>query len=170
MAKGYRSTAAICGQTMPMNLDHEMLMAEALQAARNCAQSHDVPVGAIVVDGQGSVIGRGWNQREIHNDPTAHAEVIALKEAAQAEDSWRLDDCTLYVTLEPCTMCAGAIINSRIKRVVFGADEPKTGAAGSLWDVLRDRRLNHQVEVIRGVMADESAELLKLFFAEHRAE
>ena len=153
-----------------MNLDHEKLMAEALLSARQCEKSHDVPVGAIVVDGKGSIIGRGWNQREVHNDPTAHAEVIALKEAAQAEDSWRLDDCTLYVTLEPCTMCAGAIINSRIKRVVFGADEPKTGAAGSLWDVLRDRRLNHQVEVIRGVLADESAELLTQFFAQHRAD
>ena len=155
---------------MPMNLDHEKLMSEALLLASHSATSHDVPVGALVVDANGSILGRGWNQREVHNDPTAHAEIIALKEAAQAEDSWRLDDCTLYVTLEPCTMCAGAIINARIKRVVYGADEPKTGAAGSLWDVLRDRRLNHQVEVIRGIKAEESAELLQTFFANHRAE
>ena len=155
---------------MPMSSGHDDVMREALALAHQCAASHDVPVGAVVVDSNGSVLGRGFNQRESLNDPTAHAEVIALREAAAAEDSWRLDDCTLYVTLEPCTMCAGAIVNSRIKRVVYGADEPKTGAAGSLWDVMRDRRLNHQVEIIRGVLADESAQLLQEFFANHRAE
>jgi tRNA(adenine34) deaminase len=155
---------------MPMSSGHDDIMREALSLALQCAASHDVPVGAVVVDSNGSVLGRGFNQREALNDPTAHAEVIALREAAAAEDSWRLDDCTLYVTLEPCTMCAGAIVNSRIKRVVYGADEPKTGAAGSLWDVMRDRRLNHQVEIIRGVLADESAQLLQEFFANHRAD
>ena len=153
-----------------MSSGHDDIMREALALAKQCSASHDVPVGAVVVDSNGSVLGRGFNKREALNDPTAHAEVIALREAAAAEDSWRLDDCTLYVTLEPCTMCAGAIVNSRVKRVVYGADEPKTGAAGSLWDVMRDRRLNHQVEIIRGVLADESAQLLQEFFANHRAD
>jgi tRNA(adenine34) deaminase len=148
--------------------NHDHFMTEALTLAKKCAETHDVPVGAVVVDGNGVIIGRGWNQREAHNDPTAHAEIIALKEAAQAEDSWRLNDATLYVTLEPCTMCAGACINSRIKTVVYGADEPKTGAAGSLWDVMRDKRLNHQIEVIRGIKAEESQQLLKDFFQNHR--
>ena len=140
----------------------------ALELAAECVAHGDVPVGALVLDAEGVIIGRGRNQREELGDPTAHAEVIALREAALSRGTWRLDGCTLVVTLEPCTMCAGAIINARIARLVFGADEPRTGAVGSVFDVVRDRRLLHQPEVVAGVCADESAQLLKDFFATHR--
>jgi tRNA(adenine34) deaminase len=143
-------------------------MNEALKLASECLSTGDVPVGAIVVDPSGKTVGIGRNQREQLNNPLAHAEIQALQNAAQNLGNWRLDDCTLIVTLEPCTMCAGAIVNSRIKQVVFGADEPKTGAVGSLFDVIRDRRLTHQAEVVSGVLADESAELLRNFFATKR--
>lgn len=128
----------------------------------------DVPVGAVVLDPTGQVIGRGHNDRERRRDPTAHAEVLALRAAAVVLSSWRLEGCTLAVTLEPCTMCAGAAVLARIARVVYGAVDPKAGAAGSLWDVLRDRRLNHRPEVVGGVLAQECGELLIEFFAAHR--
>jgi tRNA(adenine34) deaminase len=143
-------------------------MNAALDLAAECVAHGDVPVGAVVLSADGSIIGRGRNQREELGDPTAHAEVVALRAAAAALGSWRLDDCTLVVTLEPCTMCAGAILNSRVGRLVFGADEPRTGAVGSLFDVIRDRRHLHQPEVVAGVGAAESAALLKDFFAAQR--
>jgi tRNA(adenine34) deaminase len=121
-----------------------------------------------VLNAEGRVIGRGRNERERHGDPTAHAEIVAMREAAKALGEWRLGGCTLVVTLEPCTMCAGAIVNARIARLVFGASDEKAGAVGSLWDVVRDRRLNHRPEVVQGVLADECAALLKDFFAQQR--
>jgi tRNA(adenine34) deaminase len=130
--------------------------------------SGDVPVGALVVDDAGSVIGRAHNERELTGDPTAHAELLALRRAATSIGHWRLTGCTLVVTLEPCTMCAGAIVLSRIERVVYAAADPKAGAAGSLWDVLRDRRLNHRPEVVSGVLAADSGDVLRAFFAGRR--
>ena len=127
-------------------------------------KSNDVPIGAVVLNSAGAVIGKGGNERELKGDPTAHAEIIALRNAAEKIGSWRLEDCTLIVTLEPCAMCAGAILQSRIPRVVFGAWDEKAGAAGSLWDLLRDRRSLHQVEVISGVLEKRSQELLIKFF------
>src|SRR5271166_5400991 len=134
----------------------EAAMRAALAEARatTSAQAADVPVGAVVLDGAGAVIGRGRNLREASADPTAHAEVVALRAAGQSRDSWRLDDCTLVVTLEPCTMCAGAVLASRVPRLVYGARDPRAGAAGSVWDVLHDPRLGQPVEVIAGVLAD----------------
>jgi len=143
-------------------------MARALDLAREALADGDVPVGAIVVDGAGNVIGTGRNTRERDADPTGHAEIVALREAATARGAWRLDDCTLFVTLEPCTMCAGAIVQARVAHLVFGAWDEKAGAVGSLWDVVRDRRLNHRPEVTSGVLADESTELLQAFFRDHR--
>ncbi|WP_091297686.1 nucleoside deaminase [Micromonospora halophytica] len=124
----------------------------------------DVPVGAVVYGPDGTELAVGRNERELTGDPTAHAEVLALRRAAERLGRWRLDDCTLVVTLEPCTMCAGALVLARISTVVFGAWEPKTGAAGSLWDVLRDRRLNHRPEVYGGVLEAENAAVLRAFF------
>ncbi|MCO1582428.1 nucleoside deaminase [Crossiella sp. SN42] len=144
-------------------------MRTALEVARGALTSGDVPIGAVVLDQHGRELARAHNAREASADPTAHAEVLALRAAAAAHgDGWRLDGCTLVVTLEPCTMCAGAIVLARVARVVFGAWEPKTGAAGSLWDVLRDRRLNHRPEVRGDVLAEESAALLEKFFRDHR--
>ena len=143
-------------------------MRAALDEARAALATDDVPVGAVVLDTDGTVIGRGRNTREAEHDPTGHAEIVALRAAARSRGDWRLDDCTLVVTLEPCTMCAGAIVGARIKRLVFGAIDEKAGAVGSLWDVVRDRRLNHRPEVISGVLATESAELLEAFFAQRR--
>ncbi|NRG41424.1 hypothetical protein GTU73_16235 [Rathayibacter sp. VKM Ac-2804] len=140
----------------------------ALDEARRAAEWGDVPVGAVVVDPDGAVIGRGRNERELHRDPTAHAEVVALREAAAARGDWQLAGCTLVVTLEPCAMCAGAILASRLDRVVFGAWDEKAGAAGSVHDLLRDRRLHHVVEVYPGLRADEGARLLLDFFAARR--
>ncbi len=128
----------------------------------------DVPVGAVVLDGAGAVVAAGRNRREADGDPTAHAEIVAIRQAALARHGWRLDGCTLVVTLEPCTMCAGAAAAARLDRLVYGATDPREGAAGSLWDVLRDRRLPHRVEVIGGVLEDECAELLRQFFLRHR--
>jgi tRNA(adenine34) deaminase len=128
----------------------------------------DVPIGAVVLDAEGVVIGEGVNVRERDHDPTGHAEIVALRAAAERVGQWRLAGCTLVVTLEPCTMCAGAIVLSRVDRLVFGAYDEKAGAVGSLWDVVRDRRLNHRPEVIGGVLAAESTALLDAFFAEHR--
>jgi tRNA(adenine34) deaminase len=139
----------------------------ALEIARDAGA--DVPIGAAVFAPDGTMLARARNAREELGDPTAHAEIQALRAAARVYgDSWRLEGCTLAVTVEPCTMCAGALVLARISRVVFGAWQPKTGAAGSLWDVVRDRRLNHRPEVIGGVLADECADLLESFFLRHR--
>ncbi|MCI2423474.1 nucleoside deaminase [Saccharopolyspora sp. K220] len=148
--------------------DAELVRA-ALRAAAEAPSTGDVPIGAIVVDRAGRVLARAHNQREALQDPTAHAEILALRAAAAAHgDGWRLDGCTIAVTVEPCTMCAGALVLARVARVVFGVWEPRTGAVGSLWDVVRDRRLNHRPEVVGGVLADECAAVLADFFAEHR--
>ncbi len=143
-------------------------MSAALAIARAAQAAGEVPVGAVILSASGSIIASAHNQRELLHDPTAHAEVVALRHAGQALGSWNLSGCTLAVTLEPCTMCAGAIVLSRVSRVVFGAWDPKAGAAGSLWDVLRDRRLNHRPEVVSGVRADECAGLLEEFFLTRR--
>ncbi len=145
-------------------------MREALREADAAIGTGDIPVGAVVLDAGGTVVGRGRNRREADADPTAHAEVLALREAAAARGEWRLAGCTLVVTLEPCTMCAGAIGLSRLTRVVYGATDPKAGAVESLWDVLRDRRLNHRPEVISGVLAPECSAVLAQFFAAHRPD
>jgi tRNA(adenine34) deaminase len=143
-------------------------MGLALAEARLAVGSADIPVGAVVLDGDGRPIATGRNEREIAADPTAHAEVVALRRAGAVVGDWKLAGCTLVVTLEPCTMCAGAIVLARIERLVFGAWDPKAGAAGSLWDVVRDRRLNHRPEVVAGVRADECGQLLSEFFAGRR--
>jgi tRNA(adenine34) deaminase len=140
----------------------------ALDEARAALTTFDVPIGAVVLDAAGQVIGRGRNRREAEGDPTAHAEVVALREAARRRGEWRLEGCTLVVTLEPCTMCAGALVLARVDRLVFGAFDEKAGAVGSLWDVVRDRRLNHRPEVIGGVLAEESSAVLLEFFGTHR--
>lgn len=140
----------------------------ALAEADAAAATRDVPIGAVVLDADGSVLGRGRNVREAEHDPTGHAEVVALREAARARGEWRLEGCTLVVTLEPCTMCAGAVVLSRVERLVFGAFDEKAGAVGSLWDVVRDRRLNHRPEVVAGVLAVESTRRLDDFFATQR--
>jgi tRNA(adenine34) deaminase len=144
-------------------------MRAAITEAEAAGQGNDVPVGAVVVDASGTIIGRGRNVREVTHDPTGHAELVALREAAAARGEWRLDGCTLVVTLEPCTMCAGAVVLARLDRLVFGAQDPKAGAVGSLWDVVRDRRLNHRPEVVPGVLAAECADLLRDFFRSRRA-
>jgi len=145
----------------------EEAMALAIVQAHAAAEHHDVPIGAVVVrDGQ--VIAARHNERELTGDPTAHAEVLALRDAAAVVGHWRLIDCTLYVTLEPCVMCAGALVNSRIGRVVYGATDPKAGAVASLYEVCSDTRLNHRPPVDAGVLADECGRLLKDFFAAKR--
>ncbi len=140
----------------------------ALDLAAKASQQGDIPVGAIVLNSNGEVIGRGFNTREVNNDPMNHAEIVAMREAAITSSSWRLDDHTLVVTLEPCTMCAGAAVQSRIGRIVFGAFDDKAGAVGSLWDVVRDRRLPHRPEVVSGVLADECGAILSEFFKAQR--
>ena len=140
----------------------------ALAEARAAVASGDVPIGAVVLDESGAVIGVGRNVREADADPTGHAEVVALRDAARTRGEWRLEGCTLVVTLEPCTMCAGAVVLARVGRLVFGAYDPKAGAVGSLWDVVRDRRLNHRPEVVAGVLAEESTGLLEAFFTQRR--
>lgn len=140
----------------------------ALDQAARAAPAGDVPVGAVVLSPDGSVLSTAHNERELTGDPTAHAEVLAVRRAAARLGAWRLTGCTLVVTLEPCTMCAGALVQSRVARVVYGARDEKAGAAGSLWDVVRDRRLNHRPEVIHGVLADECSELLRAFFRDRR--
>lgn len=147
---------------------HGAWMGLALQQAALADATGDVPVGAVVVDGAGVVVGEGVNRREADGDPTAHAEILALRAAAAALGSWRLEGCTLVVTLEPCPMCAGAIVLSRLPRLVLGTWDPKAGAAGSVWDVVRDRRVNHRVEVVAGVREAECSRLLVDFFARHR--
>jgi tRNA(adenine34) deaminase len=147
--------------------EDEAFMREALASAAECADSDDVPVGAVVVRGS-SVIARAGNGRERFGDPTAHAEVLALRLAAEAIGSWRLEGCTLYVTLEPCAMCAGAIVLARVERMVFGASDPKAGFAGSLGNLVQDRRLNHRIELTGGVLAAEGGDLLRAFFEGRR--
>ncbi|MBC8072059.1 MAG: nucleoside deaminase [Deltaproteobacteria bacterium] len=143
-------------------------MAEALRVAEQAARAGDVPVGAIVVQ-QGRIVGIGRNRRECDADPVAHAEIVALREACRAAGRWRVDGATLYVTLEPCPMCAGAIVNARVARLVYGADDPKAGAARSLFSICDDPRLNHRVEIVPGVLAEPCATILKAFFRDARA-
>lgn len=151
-----------------MTGQYDAWMRDAIVEASASRAGDDVPVGALVLDPAGVILGRGHNEREATGDPTAHAEVVALRAAATALGAWRLDGCTLVVTLEPCTMCAGALVLARVARLVFGADDPKAGAAGSLWDVVRDRRLNHRPEVVGGVLVEDCAALLQDFFRTQR--
>jgi len=146
----------------------EPAMRAALAEAAAAARTADVPVGAVVLDAHGEVVARGRNRREADGDPTAHAEIVAIRAAARAVGSWRLDGLTLVVTLEPCTMCAGAITVARLSRLVYGAADPRAGAVGSLWDVVRDQRLTPVPEVIGGVLADECLKIIRTFFAERR--
>ncbi len=154
--------------TPPPLASDEALIRRALELAAAAPSTGDVPIGAVVVDAAGRELAAACNAREALADPTAHAELLALRAAAAVRGEWRLEGCTLAVTVEPCTMCAGALGLARVQRVVFGAWEPKTGAVGSLWDVVRDRRLNHRPEVVGGVLARECAALLEAFFASHR--
>jgi len=149
-------------------MDYELMMRQALQVANEALSSGDVPIGAIVISPDGEVIGEGRNERELKNDPSAHAEIVALREAGEKLKNWRLDECTIVVTLEPCAMCAGAIAQSKIARVVFGAWDDKAGAVGSVWDVLRDPRAPHRSEVISGILEKECAALLTNFFKAQR--
>lgn len=146
---------------------HRSFMKEALQEAEKARKQNEVPVGAVIVY-QGKVIGRGYNQRETLNDPIAHAEIIAIREAAKELGGWRLTNSDLYVTLEPCAMCAGAAVNARIRALYFGAYDPKAGAVSSLMKLAQDKRLNHQVEVFGGICESECGQLLKDFFKEKR--
>jgi tRNA(adenine34) deaminase len=152
----------------PEELSVERMMRAALEEAERCLEWGDVPIGAVLARGD-EVLSRAGNERERRRDPTAHAEILALRAGAQAEGRWRLDGCTLYVTLEPCAMCAGALVLSRAERLVYGARDPKAGFAGSVEDLVRDPRLNHHVEVESGVLADECGALLRRFFQEKRA-
>jgi tRNA(adenine34) deaminase len=156
---------------MPLSLHQDEIdrrfMQEAIELARKALETEDVPIGALVVH-QGRVIGRGYNQREKLQDPTAHAEMLALTAAAEYIGHWRLENCTLYVTLEPCPMCAGALVQARVSRLVYGAADAKAGACGSLFEITQDPRLNHQVQTVAGIMADQCAELLQAFFRRRR--
>jgi tRNA(adenine34) deaminase len=154
-------------ESAPPLADDLLFMRAALQSARRAPGHHDVPVGAVVVH-EGRVIARAHNRREADDDPTGHAELIAIRRAARKLSSWRLDDCTLYVTLEPCAMCAGAIVLSRLPRLVYGASDPKAGFVGSLGDLCQDPRLNHRVRVVSGLLEVECGGILKEFFRERR--
>jgi tRNA(adenine34) deaminase len=147
---------------------YDAAMRRALAEGHAALATGDVPVGAVVLDPAGEVLAVGHNAREAEADPTGHAEIVAMRSAAQTLGTWRLEGCTLVVTLEPCTMCAGALVLARVARLVYGATDPKAGAVASLWDVVRDRRLNHRPEVVGGVLAAECAEPLREFFAAHR--
>ena len=149
-------------------MDYKVLMQQAITLAKEAAAKGDVPVGALVVDDSGNVVGQGANLREQDNDPTAHAEIVAIRNAAKKLGNYRLDDLTMVVTLEPCGMCAGAIAQSRIKRLVFGSFDEKAGAVGSVWDLVRDPRNLTRIEVVSGLLADECAVLLSEFFEEKR--
>jgi tRNA(adenine34) deaminase len=149
---------------------HEKPMREAIEEARAAGDAGEVPIGCVIIhDLSGRIIGRGSNRRVRDSDPTAHAEIIALRDAGRERGDWRLIDCTLFVTLEPCPMCAGAIVNARIPRLVYGCVDPKAGAVETLYQICSDPRLNHQVSVSGGVLAEECAQLLKDFFAAQRA-
>ncbi|WP_224785944.1 tRNA adenosine(34) deaminase TadA [Microbacterium caowuchunii] len=154
--------------TLPVTTSDDAAMRRALVLAEEAGAAGDVPVGAVVIDASGRVIGEGRNEREATGDPTAHAEVVALRRAAEATGSWNLDGCTLVVTLEPCVMCAGAVLQSRVPRLVFGAWDDKAGAAGSMYDVVRDRRLPYRVEVVAGVRDEEASAVLRAFFDARR--
>ncbi len=149
------------------NESDENYMKLAIEQAQIAEENGDVPIGAIIVF-ENQIIGKAYNQREQLNDPTAHAEIIALTQAAAFLESWRLHGCTIYVTLEPCPMCAGALVLARMDRLVYGCDDPKTGACGSLYDIVRDKRLNHRLAVTTGVLADECGQLLRNFFEKKR--
>lgn len=148
--------------------DWRRAMTWALEQARLAAAAGDVPIGAVILDPDGRTVAAAGNERELTGEPTAHAELLAIRQATANADSWRLPDCTLVVTLEPCTMCAGALVQSRVGRLVFGAYDPKAGAVASLWDVVRDPRLNHRVGVIGGIAEDECGQLLSDFFEGRR--
>jgi tRNA(adenine34) deaminase len=152
-----------------LKTDHDY-MELAICAAKQAASIGEVPVGAVIIAADGTLLSEAYNLREKLQDPTAHAEILAVKQAATRIGSWRLEDSTLYVTLEPCPMCAGALVNSRIKRLVYGCKDPKAGATDSLFDICRDPRLNHRVEVISGVREEECANLLRTFFSELREQ
>jgi tRNA(adenine34) deaminase len=156
-------------QPVSAALRYEAAMRRAIELAVLAERADDVPVGAVVLEPAGTVIGSGYNAREASADPTAHAEIMALREAAASLSTWRLEGCALVVTLEPCTMCAGAVVLARLSTLVFGAYDPKAGAVGSLWDVVRDRRLNSRPDVLGGVLEAETGELLRRFFARHRS-
>jgi tRNA(adenine34) deaminase len=151
-------------------VDYKSLMQEAISLAKEAAIKGDVPVGALVVNDAGTIVGIGANLREQDNDPTAHAEIVAIRNAASEIGNYRLDDLTMVVTLEPCGMCAGAIVQSRLKRLVFGAFDEKAGAVGSIWDVIRDSRSVTKTEVVSGVLADKCALILRGFFEEKRKD
>jgi tRNA(adenine34) deaminase len=154
---------------MDNNKENLRFMKLALGQAQIAEENGDVPIGAIIIY-KDQIIGKAYNQREQLKDPTAHAEIIALTQAAAALQTWRLTGCTMYVTLEPCPMCAGALVLARMDRLVFGSDDPKAGACGSLYDIVRDNRLNHRLEVTTGVLADECSKLLQDFFQKKRLE
>jgi tRNA(adenine34) deaminase len=167
-----RSTALLLNHSkkvMSNNEQEQRFMRVAIDQAEIARQNGDVPVGAVIVH-EGHLIAKAYNQREQLNDPTAHAEIIALTQAAEAVGNWHLDDCTIYVTLEPCAMCAGALVLARMDRLVYGCDDPKTGACGSLYNIVQDERLNHQLEVTSGVLQKQCSELLGEFFAKRRTE
>jgi len=153
--------------SVPKSIPDEQYMRIAIDQARIAEENGDVPIGAVIVH-KDTIIAKAYNQREQLQDPTAHAEIIALTQAASALENWHLDDCTIYVTLEPCCMCAGALVLARVDRLVYGCDDPKTGAVKSLYNIVQDTRLNHRVEVTSGILADECSELLQGFFARRR--
>lgn len=152
---------------MDMEKNHHFFMQEAILLAKKAESLGEVPIGAVIVK-EDRIIGRGYNRRELDRDPLGHAEIMAIREASAYLQEWRLLDCRLYVTLEPCPMCAGAIIQSRLAQVIFGTEDPKSGYAGSLYNLLQDERLNHQTQVIAGLMKEECQLLLKLFFQQLR--
>jgi tRNA(adenine34) deaminase len=168
MGETYRVNGSSQSARPAAGRQYAVWMGQALEVASGALAAGDVPVGAVVISPHGEVLGAGHNQREADGDPTAHAEVVALRAAASAQGGWRLEGCTLVVTLEPCIMCAGALMLARIGQVVLGAWDPKAGACGSVWDVVRDRRATHRVEVIGGIREQECSQILLDFFAGHR--
>ena len=154
---------------MENNQKDERLMRFAFEQAKIAEEHGDVPIGAVIIY-ENQIIGKAYNQREQLNDPTAHAEIIALTQAAAFLESWRLHGCTMYVTLEPCPMCAGALVLARVDRLVYGCDDPKAGACGSLYNIVQDERLNHRLEITPGILADECSKLLQVFFQQRRFE
>ena len=154
---------------MGLDPDHFRFMEEAIELARQAGKAGEIPVGSVVVR-DGKILGRGLNTRESRRDPTLHAEIMALREAAHAIGNWRLENCTLYVTLEPCPMCAGALVQARIPELVFGCEDPKAGACGTLYDIPRDSRLNHRILVRKGILREECARILRDFFQARRQQ
>ena len=150
-----------------LNRQDERYMQMAIEQAKIAEENGDVPIGAVIVC-QDRIIGKAYNQREQLNDPTAHAEIIALTQAAAAKESWRLNGCTIYVTLEPCPMCAGALVLARMDKLVYGCDDPKAGACKSLYNIVQDQRLNHRLQVTSGILAEECSQLLQDFFKQRR--